>query len=83
MDQLLPLVLQHIEQTLAPYGDAVPFGVSADTFLAVGMKQFEKRFSRIERARSQTLDDVQYGALSPGRDTDDDAGTTSVALPPR
>jgi ribonucleoside-diphosphate reductase beta chain len=82
MDRLLPLVLQHIEQTLAPYGDEVPFGVSAETFLAVGVKQFEKRFSRIERARSQTLDDVRYGPSS-GRDAEDAAGTTPVDPPPR
>ncbi len=61
MNALLPVVLQHIEETLNPYGEHVPFGVSADDFLTVGMQQFEKRFSRIQAARSQSLDEVLYG----------------------
>lgn len=83
MNQLLPLALQHIEQSLAPYGDDVPFGVSAEDFVGVGMKQFEKRFSRIEQARSQTLDDVYYGHLTANpRSGEDDAGQTkSVQFP--
>lgn len=61
MNALLPLVLQHIEQSLAPYGADIPFGISAEDFIEIGMSQFEKRFSRIERAREQTLDEVRYG----------------------
>lgn len=60
MNELLPLALQHISQTLAPYGDDVPFGVSPDDFVQFGLSQFQKRFDRIERAREQSLDDVLY-----------------------
>jgi ribonucleoside-diphosphate reductase beta chain len=83
MNQLLPLALQHIEQTLAPYGDDVPFGVSAEDFIEVGMKQFEKRFNRIEQARSQTRDDVYYGHLAAPTENEDDeaAATKSAQLP--
>jgi ribonucleoside-diphosphate reductase beta chain len=83
MNRLLPFALQHIEQTLAPYGNEVPFGITPDDFIEVGIKQFENRFSRIERARSQTLDDVYYGHQASA--SEPEAGTpdgTSPAQPP-
>ncbi len=61
MSTLIPVVLQHVQQTLRPYSDRVPFGVSADDFVTVGMQRFNKRFKRIETARTQSLDDVLYG----------------------
>ncbi len=84
MDQLLPVALQHVEQTLAPYGHDVPFDVSPDDFVEVGMKQFENRFSRIERARSQTLDDVYYGHRAAKSDAavDSDDRPAAPASPP-
>lgn len=61
MEELLPLVLSHIQETLSVYGDAIPFGVTADQFLEVGSAQFEKRLRRIDRARTQSLETVLYG----------------------
>jgi ribonucleoside-diphosphate reductase beta chain len=60
MNILLPITLDHIQATLAPYGDAIPFGVTADDFLDYASRQFQKRLTRIERARSQTVEDVVY-----------------------
>jgi ribonucleoside-diphosphate reductase beta chain len=83
MNALIPVALRHIEQTLEPYGESVPFGVSADDFVAVGMQQFEKRFSRIEAARTQALDDVLYGHHAPSKQDDSSApAVTTAQLPP-
>jgi ribonucleoside-diphosphate reductase beta chain len=60
MNELLPQAIQHISDTLAPYGNDVPFGVSPDDFVEYGMGQFQKRFARIERAREQSLEAVLY-----------------------
>ena len=60
MNELIPHALQHINDTLAPYGDDVPFGVSPEDFVEYGMGQFQKRFARIERAREQSLDAVLH-----------------------
>lgn len=77
MNHLLPLVLTHIQETLSAYDDPIPFGVSVDQFIEIGSAQFEKRMSRIERARSQSLDDVLYG------DGRDDADRPSDTRPAR
>ncbi|RMH69061.1 MAG: R2-like ligand-binding oxidase [Bacteroidetes bacterium] len=66
MTHLLSLPIQHIEETLAPYGTSIPFGVRADDFLSFGMAQFQKRYARIEKARRLTLDEVCYGAADGG-----------------
>lgn len=60
MNELLPLALQHIGDTLAPYGEAVPFGVSPADFVDYGLSQFQKRFARIGRAREQSLEAVLH-----------------------
>ena len=60
MNTLLPLTLDHIQSTLAPYGAAPPFGVTADAFLDYAGRQFQKRLARIKHARTQTLEDVLY-----------------------
>jgi len=79
MNELLPLVLNHIQHTLAVYDDPIPFDVTVDQFIEIGSTQFEKRLSRIERARSQSLDEVLYGR----RDDDADRSTdTRPAGPP-
>jgi hypothetical protein len=59
-DELLPMVLDHIQQTLSVYGCVPPFGVTVIQFLEIGSAQAEKRLGRIERAHSQTLDEVLY-----------------------
>ena len=61
MNELLPLVLNHIQATLAVYDDSIPFGVTVDQFLDIGSAQFQKRLQHLERARSQSLNEVLYG----------------------
>lgn len=84
METLLPLVLQHIEQTLAPYGDTPPFGITTDDFLEIGLQQFQKRSARIEAARSQTLDEIDYGHRPSSQDAagQDAAGGQRAATSP-
>ncbi len=80
MSTLLPLVINHIEQTLAPYGEAIPFGIEANDFVEIGMSQFQKRFNRIEQARGASLDSIYYGSSSAESNTSA-TGTTSASLP--
>ena len=61
MERLIPVALEHIEQSLAPYGADVPFGIQPQDFVAFGFGQFQKRYHRIEKARAQTLEEVLYG----------------------
>ena len=61
MNDLLPLAVQIIAESLEPYGDDIPFGLTADDFVDFGMAQFQKRYARIERARHQPLEVVLYG----------------------
>lgn len=61
MNELLPLVLSHIQETLSVYDDPIPFGVTVDQFLDIGSAQFQKRLHHLERARSQSLEEVLYG----------------------
>jgi ribonucleoside-diphosphate reductase beta chain len=80
MSTLLPLAIAHIEQTLEPYGDAVPFGVEVHDFVEIGMSQFQKRFNRIEQARGASLETIYYGSSS-SEAVDTDASTKSASLP--
>ncbi len=61
MNELILVALQNIGQSLLPYGDDIPFGITADEFLDFGQAQFMKRYARIEKARQQTVDEVLYG----------------------
>ena len=61
MNDMILTALQHIGQSLLPYGDDIPFGITAEEFLDFGQAQFMKRYQRIEKARRQTLDEVLYG----------------------
>ena len=61
MNELIIPALQHIGQSLLPYGDDIPFGVTVDEFLDFGQAQFMKRYNRIEKARRQTVEEVLYG----------------------
>jgi len=79
MNELLPLVLDHIQATLAHYEDPIPFRVTVDQFIEIGSAQFEKRLARIERARSQSLNEVLYGNQDDGADRTSD---TRPAEPP-
>jgi ribonucleoside-diphosphate reductase beta chain len=76
MNALLPLVLSHVQDTLSHYDEPLPFGVTVDRFLDIGSSQFEKRLHRVQRARSQSLDEILYG-------TAEEADRTSGTRPAR
>lgn len=81
MQELIMIAVQHIQETLGAY-DPVPFGITPDDFVDYGMGQFQKRFARIEKARSQTLDEVLYeNSTVSGDGARRDAGATSASLP--
>lgn len=83
MQKLIMVAVQHIQETLGAY-DPVPFGITPDDFVDYGMGQFQKRFARIEKARSQTLDEVLYDRTdgpTAGDGAPRTAGTTSASLP--
>jgi ribonucleoside-diphosphate reductase beta chain len=61
MNRLVLVAIQHIGQSLAPYGEAIPFGLDVDEFVEFGTSQFNKRYQRIEKARAQSLEEVLYG----------------------
>ena len=79
MNELLPLVLTHIQETLAVYDEPIPFGVSVDQFLDIGSTQFQKRLQHLERARSQSLEEVLYGKQTSAAEP---SGDTRPARPP-
>ncbi|NNF57182.1 MAG: R2-like ligand-binding oxidase [Rhodothermaceae bacterium] len=61
MNTVLMTAMQVVQEMLAPYGDAIPFEVSLEQFLDYAQRQFMKRYTRIERARGQSLDAILYG----------------------
>jgi ribonucleoside-diphosphate reductase beta chain len=86
MQGLLMLVMQHIQATLSPYGADVPFGLSVGDFTAIGLAQFQKRLARLEKARTQTPEEVRYGHLADAASAteprgDGEPGTTRAVLP--
>lgn len=59
MEELQPLVLALIDETWIPYETKPhPFGLAREDFVEYALGQFQKRWSRIERARSQPLAEV-------------------------
>ncbi|PEN15152.1 ribonucleotide-diphosphate reductase [Longibacter salinarum] len=83
MGELIALAISNIQETLGGY-DPVPFGISPDDFVEYGMGQFQKRFARIEKARSQSLDEVLYDGASSSADGNGargSASTRSASLP--
>jgi len=80
MGSLIMLAVSHIQETLGAY-DPVPFGITTEDFVEYGMGQFQKRFARIEKARSQTLEDVVYERAPSGDGAERPTGTTSATLP--
>ena len=62
LSQTLMNAMAVVGEMLAPYGDDVPFGVSVETFLAFAQGQFQKRYARLEKARTTPLDVIIYGS---------------------
>jgi len=42
--------------------DVVPFGLVEDDFITYAMTQFSKRFTRLEKARGASLDEINHVA---------------------
>ncbi|MBK7452785.1 MAG: R2-like ligand-binding oxidase [Anaerolineales bacterium] len=57
MNTLLPLAIGVIGDTFARY-EVVPFGLVEEDFVNFAMAQFSKRFERLEKAKSATLDEI-------------------------
>lgn len=65
MQELLPLALGTVTETFERYEDEeIPFGLDEAAFVDYATSQFSKRYARIERARRQTLAEVEAEAES-------------------
>ncbi len=60
MSELLPLALGVVQETDEdPTSEAErPFGIRVEEYMAYATMQFQKRIARIEKARTQTLDEL-------------------------
>ncbi len=61
MNELLPLAMGVIDESLGPYPE-LPFGLTQEQFVEFATAQFGKRMTRLERARTQTLAEVEATA---------------------
>ena len=52
MNELLPIALEIIADSFAPYGDQVPFGLNPVEMVEYGSSQFNHRLNALERARA-------------------------------
>lgn len=59
MNTLLPMAIGVIGDAFARY-EVVPFGLLEDDFVNYAMLQFSKRFERLEKARNQSLDEINH-----------------------
>ena len=57
MNSLLPFAIGVIGDAFTAY-EVVPFGLVEDDFVNFAMMQFSKRFARLEKAKGQSLDEV-------------------------
>jgi len=57
MNSLLPFATGVIGDAFAAY-DVVPFGLIEEDFINFAMSQFSKRFERLEKAKGQSLDEI-------------------------
>lgn len=57
MNELLPLALGVIEEAFAAY-DTVPFGLTIDEFSGYATEQFQRRYARLELARTLSLEEL-------------------------
>jgi ribonucleoside-diphosphate reductase beta chain len=59
MSELMPIGISIVSETFALYGDDVPFGLKESDFVDFATTQFQKRFNRIEKARGQSLAEIE------------------------
>jgi ribonucleoside-diphosphate reductase beta chain len=57
MNEMLPLAIGMINETFDQY-DELPFGLELDTFVEYATTQFQKRYARIAKARTETVEDL-------------------------
>lgn len=63
MNELIEPAIGIIMESLGHY-EKLPFGLEIDMFLTYAMDQFQKRMERIERAKNQTLDEINQIPLT-------------------
>ena len=61
MNTLLPYALGVVGDMFAAY-DVVPFGLVEDDFVNYALDQFNRRYTRIERARDATPEELEQSA---------------------
>jgi ribonucleoside-diphosphate reductase beta chain len=59
MNSLLPFAISVIGDAFAAY-EVVPFGLVEEDFINYAMSQFSKRFERLEKAKGQSLDEINH-----------------------
>jgi ribonucleoside-diphosphate reductase beta chain len=57
MNSLLPFAIGVISDAFACY-EVVPFGLVEDDFVNYAIRQFTKRFERLEKAKGVSLEEV-------------------------
>ena len=58
MNLVIQPAMGQITEAYALFGDNIPFGMDLNELSAYAMGQFQKRWARIERARTQSLEEV-------------------------
>lgn len=58
MQILMEPAVSLVQEGYDYFGDNMPFGLQSDQFTGYAMDQFQKRFARIQRARTQTLEEI-------------------------
>ena len=61
LSEVLMGAMAVVGEMLAPYGDDVPFGLSVETYVEYAQGQFQKRYARLEKARTTPLAEILYG----------------------
>ena len=58
MNLMMQTFMMQTQEVYAGFGDHVPFGFSLEESTAYSMDQFQKRWARIERARTQSIEEI-------------------------
>jgi ribonucleoside-diphosphate reductase beta chain len=57
LGELLPIATQAIMEAFSPY-DEIPFGLTVEAFVDFALAQFQRRVDRIEKARTQSIEEI-------------------------
>lgn len=58
MNKVLQPAMAQIAEAYAQFGDDIPFNMNLNEMSAYAMGQFQKRFARIQKARTQTIAEI-------------------------